>query len=153
MGFERGEFSRFASACLKESHTTGFVLSPSATSTLPYLASTQQKYIQLLLRTQQFCFYLKDKNKSTHKPTFKLLSTLICREGTYSPLLISIRDALINAHNLRSDGEKCIRGVINFKVRAAEDSCCYSGMGRRNQRHNSAPKQRLCTLQRKTPKR
>lgn len=57
-------------------------------------------------------------------------------------MLISIRDALINVHNLRSDGEKRIRGVINFRARTAEDSCCYTTTGRRKTRENSAPNQR-----------
>lgn len=39
-------------------------------------------------------------------------------EGAYSPVLISIRDALINAHNLGSDGERGIRGAINARTAA-----------------------------------
>lgn len=60
-------------------------------------------------------------------------------------MLISIRDALINAHNLRSDGEKCIRGVINFKVGAAEDSCCllYEDRRKNGDVLSSKPKQLL----------
>lgn len=58
-------------------------------------------------------------------------------------MLISIRDALINAHNLRSDGDKRVGGVINFKVRAAEDSCCYIRAGRRNQRCATQPQRLL----------
>lgn len=39
-------------------------------------------------------------------------------------------------------GEERIRGVINLEVRAAEDSCCYTRLGRRNRRHNPAPNPR-----------
>lgn len=72
----------------------------------------------------------------------------------HSLLLISIRDALINAHNLRSDGEKCIRGVINFKACAAEDSCYYTTMGRRKKRDKTQPQTKgsYCMLRRKVNK-